>query len=98
MEQYRIDRPIRVIQFGGGVFLRGFFNWMMQKSIEQGVYDGNAVIVRSRTRGKDPLEALDFRYTHVAQDATHCDSCRVDCIAGSVSGRILQRIGSLLMY
>lgn len=78
-------RPIRVIQFGGGVFLRGFFNWMMQKSIEKGVFDGNAVIVRSRTRGVDPLESIGFRYTHVAQDAIHRDECRIDCIAGSVS-------------
>ena len=78
-------RPIRVIQFGGGVFLRGFFNWMMQKSIEKGVFDGNAVIVRSRTRGVDPLKSIGFRYTHVAQDAIHRDECRIDCIAGSVS-------------
>ena len=28
-------RPIRVLQFGGGVFLRGFFDWMMQKANEK---------------------------------------------------------------
>ena len=78
-------RPIRVIQFGGGVFLRGFFNWMMQKSIEKGIFDGDAVIVRSRTRGSDPLEAMGYTYTHVVQDGTHREAMRIDCIAGSIS-------------
>ena len=60
-------RPVRVLQFGGGVFLRGFFNWMMQKAIDAGVYDGNAVIVRSRTTGADPLAENGFKYTHIAR-------------------------------
>lgn len=78
-------RPVRVIQFGGGVFLRGFFNWMMQKAIDAGKYDGSAVIVRSRTRGKDPLEDCGYRYLHLARDGAHSDETFVDCIAGSVS-------------
>lgn len=78
------NRPIRVLQFGGGVFLRGFFDWMLQKANDAGVYDGNAVIVRSRTRGEDPMQAQKFRYTHVARDGEHCDVTLVDCIADSV--------------
>lgn len=78
------NRPIRVVQFGGGVFLRGFFDWMMQKANNTGVYDGNAVIVRSRTGGIDPLQKQNFNYTHVSRDASHTDITTVDCIAGSV--------------
>ncbi len=77
-------RPVRVLQFGGGVFLRGFFNWMMQKSINAGVYDGNAVIVRSRTTGADPLACNGFKYTHIARDGAHNDVTEIDCISGSV--------------
>lgn len=77
-------RPVRVLQFGGGVFLRGFFNWMMQKSIDAGVYDGNAVIVRSRTTGADPLAENGFKYTHFARDGAHNDMTEIDCISGSV--------------
>jgi tagaturonate reductase len=77
-------RPIRILQFGGGVFLRGFFDWMLQKANDAGVYDGAAVIVRSRTRGADPLAAQNFNYTHVARDGANTDVTVVDSIAGSV--------------
>ncbi len=77
-------RPIRILQFGGGVFLRGFFDWMLQKANDAGVYDGAAVIVRSRTHGADPLAAQNFNYTHVARDGANTDVTVVDSIAGSV--------------
>lgn len=77
-------RPIRILQFGGGVFLRGFFDWMLQKANDAGAYDGAAVIVRSRTHGADPLAAQNFNYTHVARDGANTDVTVVDSIAGSV--------------
>lgn len=77
-------RPVKVIQFGGGVFLRGFFDWMLQKANNAGVYNGNAVIVRSRTSGKDPLAEQNFNYTHLARDGAHVDVTLVDSIACSV--------------
>ena len=77
-------RPVRVLQFGGGVFLRGFFDWMLQKANDAGIYDGAAVIIRSRTRGEDPLAAQNYNYTHIARDGEHTDVTVVDCIAGSV--------------
>lgn len=78
-------RPTKVIQFGGGVFLRGFFDWMMQKANDAGVYCGNAVIVRSRTPGEDPLASQNFNFTHLARDGSHSDITLVDCVIGSVS-------------
>ncbi len=81
----KTQRPIRVIQFGGGVFLRGFFDWMLQKANDTGIYDGNVVVVRSKTTGKDPLESQNYNYTHIARDAEHEDITLVDCIAGSIS-------------
>lgn len=78
------QRPIRVLQFGGGVFLRGFFDWMLQKANDAGVYNGNAVIVRSRTSGPDPLQNQNFNYTHLARDGAHVDVTLVDSIVGSV--------------
>lgn len=77
-------RPVRVVQFGGGVFLRGFFDWMLQKVNDAGVYNGSAVIVRSRTSGADPLAEQNFNYTHLARDGANTDVTLVDCIAGSV--------------
>ncbi|MBQ8508992.1 MAG: tagaturonate reductase [Clostridia bacterium] len=78
-------RPVRIIQFGGGVFLRGFFDWMLAKANAAGVMDASAVIVRARTGGEDPLSAQRFRYTHAARDGSHNDITLVDCIAGSLN-------------
>lgn len=77
-------RPLRVLQFGGGVFLRGFFDWMLQKANDCGAFCGDALIVRSRTRGADPLAENHFRYTHIAADAAHRDVTEVNCVRGSV--------------
>ena len=80
----RMKRPIKVLQFGGGVFLRGFFDWMLAKANACGAYCGNAVIVRAKTRGEDPLAGQNFMYTHVARDGEHSDVTLVDCIEGSI--------------
>ena len=79
------QRPVRVIQFGGGVFMRGFFDWMIQKANDAGVYNGSVMIVRSKTRGTDPLAAQNFNYTQVLRDGAHDERCAVSCIAGSVA-------------
>lgn len=79
------QRPIRVLQFGGGVFMRGFFDWMLQKVNDAGVYNGNVMIVRSKTRGADPLAAQNFNYTQLLRDGEHDERCLVNCIAGSVA-------------
>ena len=79
------ERKIRVVQFGGGVFLRGFFDWMLQKTNNLGLTDADAVIIRSHTRGPDPLAAQSFRYTHLARGSEGVDLTRIDSIAGSIN-------------
>ena len=81
----KTKRPIKIIQFGAGVFLRGFFDWMLQGANDAGIYNGNAVIVRSRTSGADPLEAQNFNYTHLARDGAHNEATIVDSIEGSLN-------------
>ena len=78
-------RPVKAVQFGGGVFLRGFFDWMLQKANDAGAYDGNAVIIRAKTGGEDPLAAQNFLYTHISRDAAHCDATLIDSIETSVN-------------
>lgn len=46
----RKDRPVGTIQFGGGVFLRGFYDVMVAKNNKVGISDENIFIVRSKTR------------------------------------------------
>lgn len=77
-------RPVKIIQFGGGVFLRGFFDWLLQRANDAGIYNGDAVIVRSRTGGDDPLRAQNFKYTHLARDNAHNDITLIDSIQDSI--------------
>ena len=78
-------RPVTVAQFGGGVFLRGFFDWMLQKANDAGGYNGNATVIRAKTRGADPLADQNYLYTHVARDGENCDVTLIDSIAGSLN-------------
>ena len=41
-----VDRPVKVLQFGEGNFLRGFVDYMIDVANEKGVFDGSVVIVK----------------------------------------------------
>ena len=84
-EMEKAERPVRVIQFGGGVFMRGFFDWMIQKMNDANVYNGSVMIVRSKTRGEDPLAAQNYNYTQVLRDGARREVTSVTAIAGSVA-------------
>ena len=49
-ENKKTARPIRVIQFGEGGFLRGFADWMLQKLNDKGLFFGGVAVVVSRSR------------------------------------------------
>ena len=62
------DAPERVIQFGEGNFLRGFFDYFLHKMNEAGLYDGKAVVVQPRQGGKcGPLNAQKCAYNLYAR-------------------------------
>lgn len=42
----RKDRPLRVLQFGEGNFLRAFVDWMMDILNERGLFDGSIAVVK----------------------------------------------------
>lgn len=78
-------RPVRIAQFGGGVFLRGFFDWMLQKANDSGAYNGNATVIRAKTRGTDPLAEQNYLYTQVCRDGENSDITLIDSIEGSIN-------------
>ncbi|MBQ8813066.1 MAG: tagaturonate reductase [Lachnospiraceae bacterium] len=60
----KVNRPIRVVQFGGGNFLRGFADYMIDIANEKGLFDGDIVIVRSIDSGsQDKFRDQDCLYT-----------------------------------
>ncbi len=54
---HRSPRPIRVVQFGEGNFLRGFVDYMIDIANEKGVFNGDVAIVK-------PIESGDLGRFH----------------------------------
>ncbi len=76
------QRPIRVIQFGEGGFLRGFADWMLQKMNDMGLFCGNIAVVQPIQEGLcDLLTAQDCVYTHIIRGTEGVEATTVDSIA-----------------
>ena len=41
-----VNRPVKILQFGEGNFLRGFVDYMIDVANEKGVFDGSVVVVK----------------------------------------------------
>ena len=89
MNIFRIDqvypkkqRRESVIQFGSGAFLRGFFDWMLQKADDAGVMNDSAAVVVSVGLGAgDALTQQNGQYTSIARGADGVDVTSIDVIA-----------------
>jgi len=57
--------PEKVLQFGTGVLLRGLPDYFIHKANEQGVFEGNIVVVKSTAQGGvSEFTAQDNLFTH----------------------------------
>lgn len=60
----QIDRPIRVMQYGEGNFLRGFVDYMIDIANEKGIFNGSVVLVKPISFGNlDKFHTQDCQYT-----------------------------------
>lgn len=60
----KTERPVRVIQFGEGNFLRGFVDYMIDIANEKGYFDGDIVVVKPRASGSlAKLKEQECQYT-----------------------------------
>lgn len=60
--------PPRVIQFGEGNFMRGFFNWQLAQMNKQGLFQGSAIVVQPIEQGLKPLlDQQDHLYTVILE-------------------------------
>ena len=58
------ERPVKVLQFGEGNFLRAFVDYMIDIANEQGKFDGDIVLVKPITFGSlDRFRAQESQYT-----------------------------------
>lgn len=64
MVQTRAKRPIKIVQFGEGNFLRAFVDYMFDIANEKGAFDGSVAIVKPISFGSlDLFEKQDNLYT-----------------------------------
>ncbi|MBQ2956131.1 MAG: tagaturonate reductase [Clostridia bacterium] len=62
----KTPRPVRVVQFGEGNFLRAFADHMLDIANEQGAFNGSVAIVKPRAHGNlDAFRQQDCLYTVV---------------------------------
>lgn len=60
----KVERPIKIVQFGEGNFLRGFVDYMVDIANEKGHFDGNIAIVKPILYGNlDSFHNQDCNYT-----------------------------------
>lgn len=75
------DRPIKIVQFGEGNFLRAFADWMIDIANEKGVFNGSIAIIKPTARGNlQRFEKQDNLYTvclRGKQNGTVCDEARI---------------------
>jgi tagaturonate reductase len=58
------ERPVRILQFGEGNFLRAFMDWMVDGMNDQGLYDGNVALVQPLPQGTIGLmKDQDYLYS-----------------------------------
>ena len=56
-------RPVRIMQFGEGNFLRAFVDWMIDRANKRGVLNAGIVVVQPLERGMvEALKAQDNLY------------------------------------
>ncbi len=83
-------RPLRVIQFGEGNFLRAFIDWMVQGMNDRAGFDGSVCLVKSIPGSFSPAFARQGLAYHVVtrgQDGTETVRRRerIDSISGLVN-------------
>ena len=83
--QKAVSRPIKVIQFGEGGFLRGFADWMLQKLNDINEFNGNVVVVQPIEQGMcDALSEQNCLYTHIIRGSEGVEITKVDVISSCV--------------
>ncbi len=59
-----VKRPIRVVQYGGGNFLRAFVDYFFDLANEKGLFNGSIAIVESlKNSNVDRFKSQDCQYT-----------------------------------
>ena len=82
----KTERPIKVVQFGEGNFLRAFVDYMIDVANEAGVFDGSIAIVKPISFGSlEMFEKQDNLYTVVLRGKENGQTVNDSRIVTSIS-------------
>lgn len=84
-----VDRPIKVLQFGEGNFLRAFVDYMIDVANEKGVFNGNIAIVKPIAYGNlDSFRKQECQYTLSLRGKENGETKVVNRVITSVSDAV----------
>ncbi|MBT1167189.1 tagaturonate reductase [Bifidobacterium simiarum] len=83
-------RPVKIIQFGEGNFLRAFVDWIVQQMNNNGLFNGNVAVVQPIAQGRaKEIEAQDDLYTVILEGLKNGEQVQsrevIDSIAKTLS-------------
>lgn len=82
----KVERPVRVLQFGEGNFLRAFVDYMIDIANEQGKFDGDIVLVKPIEFGSlDRFRAQESQYTVQLRGIADGEAKRINRVITSVT-------------
>ena len=88
----RAPLPIRVAQFGTGVFLRGHIDWMIQGLNDAGTFGGGVAVIKLTPRGDlSAFERQSGAYVHVVRrggEEPVFEPRVIDCVRAWVDPRL----------
>ena len=83
------DRPVKVLQFGEGNFLRAFVDYMVDIANEQGKFNGSIVLVKPIPFGTlDRFHQQDCRYTVVLRGVENGEKVEKSRLITSVADAV----------
>ncbi len=83
------ERPVRVLQFGEGNFLRAFVDYMIDIANEQGKFDGDIVLVKPIEFGSlERFHAQECQYTVQLRGIVDGEPRRINRIVTSVADAV----------
>lgn len=85
----KAERPVRVLQFGEGNFLRAFVDYMIDIANEKGVFNGDVVLVKPIEFGSlDRFHEQDCQYTVQLRGISDGEAKRINRVITSVADAV----------
>jgi len=85
----KVDRPIKVMQYGEGNFLRGFVDYMLDISNEKNDFNGNVILVKPVDCGTlDSFRQQDCLYTVSLRGLIDGEKIQLNRVVTSIAGTV----------